>query len=102
MFTLKHLYKLLWWLIAGTVGGETRAKIIMALHETPMNAHQLSEKLGMDYSTIRHHLKVLEQNSLVTKMGKRYGKMYFLSDLLESNFHIFQEIWEKIGKKPKI
>jgi hypothetical protein len=31
-------------------------------------------------------------------MGTGYGKVYFPSDLLEENMHIFKEICSKIGK----
>ncbi len=50
------LRQLLWYLIAGTRGGMNRARILEALHERPYNANQLSETLGLDYRTIRHHL----------------------------------------------
>ena len=96
---MNYLKKLLWWLIAGSSGGWNRARIIMLLKENPMNAHQISEALKIDYTTARHHLKILEKNKLVQKMGDRYGAMYFLSELLESNYSIFEEILEKIGKK---
>ncbi len=92
--------RLLWWLIAGTKGGINRAKIILILHERPYNANQLTERLKLDYKTVRHHLKVLKKNDIVTTAGsKSYGAMYFLSDLMEAHFEIFQEIWEQIGKK---
>ena len=64
-----------------------------------MNANQLGEALGVDYRTIRHHLEILEKNKLVTSMGERYGKIYFLSVDLEQNFVVFEEIWKKIEKQ---
>ena len=64
-----------------------------------MNANELSKAIDMDYKTIRHHLKVLEKNSLVTSMGGDYAKMYFVSELLEQNMKVFYEIWERINKK---
>ena len=39
---IRSLKYLLGWLIAGTRGGPTRAKIIEALKETPQNANQLA------------------------------------------------------------
>lgn len=91
--------KLLWWLIAGTKGGINRARIIKILHERPYNANQLSEKLNLDYKTIRHHLKVLIDNKVITSTGEKYATMYFLSGNLEENYDIFTEIWEKLDKK---
>ena len=89
--------KLLWWLIAGSAGGPNRAKIIMALHQRPYNANQLSEVLNLNYKTIRHHIKVLEENNVITSQGKRkYGEMYFLTDKMEENFDTFKEIWKEL------
>lgn len=91
--------KLLWWLIAGMKGGLNRAKIIKALNDRPYNANQLSEELQLDYKTIRHHIKVLEDNNIIKATGGKYGKMYFLSSSMENNYDIFDEIWEQIGEK---
>jgi len=43
--SIRPLKYLLGWLIAGTRGGLTRAKIIIALKETPQNANQLATSL---------------------------------------------------------
>jgi DNA-binding transcriptional ArsR family regulator len=90
---------ILGWLIAGTRGGLTRAKIIQALKETPRNANQLASLLEMDYRTIRHHLEVLEKNRIITSVGEGYGMTYFLSPVMEENYAMFEEIVNKIWKK---
>jgi DNA-binding transcriptional ArsR family regulator len=95
----RSLKYLLGWLIAGTRGGPTRAKIIVALRETPKNANQLATLLKMDYKTMRHHLDVLEKNKILTSVGDRYGATYFLSQIMEDNYSLFEEIVKKIGKK---
>ncbi len=95
----RSLKYLLGWLIAGTRGGPTRAKIIEALKETPQNANQLATLLKMDYKTMRHHLEVLEKNRIITSIGDRYGATYFLSQTMEDNYALFEEIVKKIGKK---
>jgi DNA-binding transcriptional ArsR family regulator len=87
------------WLIAGTRGGLSRAKIIQALKDTPQNANQLANLLGMDYRTIRHHLEVLEKNKIITSVGEGYGIAYFLSPTMEQNYALFEEILNKIWKK---
>lgn len=91
--------RLLWWLLAGTRGGEMRARIISLLKERPYNANQLAQELGVDYKTVRHHLRVLLKNRIVVAKGERYGRLYFLSPDMEENMHIFEEIWNKIGKR---
>ncbi len=95
---MNPIKKILWWLLAGTVGGLNRGRIIEMLANKPMNANELSKKLGLDYKTVRHHLKILEKNSLITSIGEGYAKVYFISELLEQNMKYFYEIWEKIGK----
>jgi DNA-binding transcriptional ArsR family regulator len=95
----RSLKYLLGWLIAGTRGGPTRAKMIEALRESPQNANQLATLLKMDYKTMRHHLEVLEKNRIITSVGDRYGATYFLSQTMEDNYSLFEEIAKKIGKK---
>ena len=95
---MRAVKRLLWWLLAGSTGGLNRARIINALDERPYNANQLTEKLKLDYKTVRHHLEVLEENDMITASGKKYAKMYFISPLLEENMEVFSSIWEQIGK----
>jgi DNA-binding transcriptional ArsR family regulator len=97
--TQRSLKYLLGWLIAGTRGGPTRAKIIDSLKETPQNANQLATTLKMDYKTMRHHIEVLEKNKIITSVGDRYASTYFLSQIMEDNYFLFEEIVKKIGKK---
>ena len=92
---------LLGWLIAGTKGGVTRAKIIETLRENPQNANQLAKSLEMDYRTIRHHLEILQKNRMITSAGDGYGTTYFLSTELEENYSLFEEILNKIWEKQK-
>ena len=95
----RPLKYLLGWLIAGTRGGPTRARIISTLKETPQNANQLATLLGMDYRTIRHHLKVLQKNKIITSAGEGYGITYFLSQTMEENYAVFEEILKRMWKK---
>ena len=98
---VRPLKYLLGWLIAGSRGGVTRAKIIETLRESPQNANQLATTLGMDYRTIRHHLKLLQKNRIITSAGEGYGNTYFLSVELEENYGVFEEILNKLWKKQK-
>jgi predicted transcriptional regulator len=91
--------RLLWWLLAGSAGGLNRARILNELFIQPHNANELAKLLNLDYKTIRHHLILLEKNRLLTTTGSGYGLVYFPSDTLEEQKAIFDEIWNKIGKK---
>jgi DNA-binding transcriptional ArsR family regulator len=95
----RQLKYLLGWLVAGTRGGPTRARIIATLKEKPENANQLATILGMDYRTIRHHLNVLQKNKIITSVGEGYGMTYFLSQTMEENYAVFEEIVKGLWKK---
>jgi DNA-binding transcriptional ArsR family regulator len=91
--------KLLLYLFTGTKGGYTRLKIIMRLEANPLNTHQLAQDLKMDYKAIQHHLKVLEKNNLVTKVGEKYGAIFHLSNFLEANIFCLCEVIERLEQK---
>jgi len=93
--------RIIWWLIVGTKGGVNRARIIRALKERPCNANQLTELLTLDYKTVRHHLKVLQDNKIITSAGDRYGTVYFLSPYMEKDYEVFKEYLNKIWDKYK-
>ena len=91
---------LLWYLIAGSRGGETRGKIIELLKNNPSNANKIAQALNLDYKTITYHLKILEKNNIIIAENKgNYGAVYFLSDFMKLNLKDFNEIWDKFGKK---
>lgn len=91
--------KLLWWLIGGTKGGESRYRVIQQIREEPMNANQLAETLDLDYKTIKHHLELLEDENILETMGEGYGKNYFLTEMMEENTKTLERIAEKAGIK---
>ena len=95
----RHTKKLLFYLFAGTRGGLTRLRIIMKLLERQRNANQLACDLELDYKAIGHHMKVLERNSMVVKLGDdaAYGSLYRISDLLETNLDLLDEAITKLS-----
>jgi predicted transcriptional regulator len=96
----KYLKRLLWYLFAGTRGGPSRAEIIKALQNRPSNANQLAQILHVDYKTIQHHVRVLEENGLIVPSDKgTYGAVLFLTPKMEEALPILNEIWSKIGRR---
>ena len=79
-------------------GGLNRLRIISSLKEKPLNTNQLAKELGLDYKAIQHHIKILEKNNLITKIGEKYGVTYFISTFLEVNMETFEEIAAKLDK----
>ena len=94
-----NLKNVCYWLIANSLGGYNRGRILVELFNKPQNANELSINLNIEYKTVRYHLKVLEENKLITSVGGGYGKTYFPSEELEQNKPIFTKIWDEIGKK---
>ena len=62
----------------------------------------MAEVLNLDYKAVQHHVDVLQKNNLVSRMGEKYGIMYFVSNYLESNMDSFKEIVNKINKSKSI
>jgi len=84
----------LWYLFAGTRGGENRARIVNALDERPRNANKLAELLDVDYNTVRHHLDMLVDHDVVERGDEDYGTLYFLTDRFDHHREEFETILE--------
>ena len=93
--------RLLWFLFAGSRGGENRIRIINLLKQQPYNMNQLAEAMGVDYKAVQHHIKVLEKSNMVTRQGEKYGVLYFISNYLENNIAAFEEVNAAIEKQTK-
>lgn len=104
---------ILWYVFVGSRGGETRMSIVQAVAKRPMNANELAKRLGVDYSTVRHSLRVLEKNRIIC-CGGGYGVKYSLTpeftamlheyDILIECYHAencTQRRWEKLLKAHK-
>jgi len=66
------------------------------LRKRPRNRNQLAAELGMDYKNIQHHIKVLEENNLVKKIGNHYGVTYCVSASFDNNEIVFDEIIDRL------
>jgi predicted transcriptional regulator len=94
--------RLLWFLFAGSHGGENRIRIINLLKQRPYNINQLADALRLDYKAVQHHIGVLEKkNNMVTKTGEKYAVLYFISNYLEANIEAFNEVQTTIEKQNK-
>jgi predicted transcriptional regulator len=95
----KQTRTLLFYLFTSTRGGFTRLRIIIHLLEKPYNTHQLAQKLDLDYKAVQHHMKVLEKNNMILKIGEKYGAIFHLSNFLEMNINALDEAIDKLDKK---
>jgi len=90
--------RLLWFVFAGSRGGANRLRLVLTIKEMPLNANQLAKKLNLDYKAIQHHIRFLEKNNIISKVGEKYGANYFPSTFLEANMDSFEEIVRKLDK----
>ncbi len=90
----RHLQiKIVFWLLfVGSRGGTNRIRIMSVLRKRPRKRNQLATELDVDYKNIQHHIKVLEENNLVKKIGNAYGVKYYVSALFGNNEIVFDEI----------
>lgn len=80
------------WLLAGTHGGPTRARILREIRHVPLNARQIAQRLGLDYTTVRYHLDKLAEHGCVTSSGQKYANTYAWSAPLEADAAYFDEL----------
>jgi len=86
----------LWYVFASTRGGENRARLLRAIDDRPRNANKLAEELDLDYTTVRHHLDVLEENNIVTASGDEYGAVYLPSEQCRTNWETVEEVLDTV------
>ena len=102
----EHMNELFSSVFTGMGGRYTRLRIICAITEDPMNTLELSEKLNLDYKTIKHNIKVLEKNNLIVREGEGYGDIFFPSEIIPSNlptlYHVIRKVEAKLDKPKKI
>ena len=88
--------RILWYVFATTRGGPTRIKIVEMLLSRPYNVNQISKNLKMDYKTVQHHIRILEENKIIIPEEKKYGTIYFPSGTFEGVKDVFNEIRNKV------
>ena len=93
-----HVKRLFWFVFAGSRGGLNRLKIVSQLQKKPSNINQLAKEMDLDYKAIQHHIRVLEKNNIVMKIGEKYAVTYFVSTFFEVNIESFEEIKTKLDK----
>ncbi len=100
-----HMKKLFSSVFTGMSGRYTRMRIICAITEEPMNTLEISKKLGLDYKTIQHNIKVLESHNFIIRKGEGYGDLFFPSDLISSNlptlYLVIRNVEKRLNKSKK-
>lgn len=75
-------------------GSLARISIMRNLAIEPMNARKLSVLMGLDYKTIRHHLRVLEERGVILSSRKdMYARIYFASENFRSSKFWIDSNW---------
>jgi len=88
------------YVFVGMRGGYNRVRIVELLKKEPSNPNQISEKLKLDYKTVQHHIRLLEQNGVIVASSPKgtYGAIYFLTPYTERHFEAMRQMWEGFGQ----
>ena len=88
------------YIFVGTRGGYNRVRIVELLREEPMNSNRIAERLDLDYKTVQHHLRLLQENDVIVASSPRgtYGAVYFLTPYVEKHLEVLRRIWAKFGQ----
>lgn len=81
------------------LGDKSRLKIIAMLMEKPMYVELISDRLGINPSTVSFHLKKLEHVGLVHSEKEQYYQMYYI-DKSKLDFHVGNEV-QNVAKANK-
>jgi len=65
--------------------------------DNPANINSISQSLNLNYRTVEHHIRFMEKNDLIVSEGDRYGRVYFISSLLISNYEKLNEMLTGAG-----
>ncbi len=88
-------------LFLGTKGGSNRIRVVRLLKQEALNANKIGERLALDYKTVQHHLRILEEHDVVVSSSPKgtYGAIYSLSQYFERQMAPIEEMWVKFGSK---
>ena len=89
---MEPVKRFLFWLLDGTRGGPTRVRLLAILEKRPMNLRQLALSAELDYSTVEHHIRLMEKHSIVESVGSGYGCLYTVSDLPFVRDYVMEKI----------
>jgi len=92
----RKLEIILYYHLVATRGGKNRMCILKILMTHPMNMNQIAKKIGLTYSGVLYHIKILEKNNLIIPFGEKYGTIYALSEQIEQNINLLNEIESKV------
>jgi biotin operon repressor len=73
------------------LGDKSRLKIVAMLMEKPMYVELISDRLGINSSTVSFHLKKLEHIGLVSSKKEQYYQIYYI-DRNKLDFNVSDEI----------
>ncbi len=99
---MEPVQRFLLWLLDGTRGGPTRLRLLAIMRKKPINLHQLSLASNLDYSTVEHHIRLMERHSIVDCMGEGYGRQYFVSEIPVVREFLAQKLKGDANEKKRI
>jgi DNA-binding transcriptional ArsR family regulator len=87
-----------WQLLASSRGGGSRVRILRAIDDQPRNPNELATELDLDYTTVQHHLDMLEENNVLRSSGDGYGAVYLLTEQAQAHREKLEQVLETVDK----
>ena len=78
--------------VFGSIGCETRIKIIKTLNQKTMAINQIAKELGMSYKGIHYQIKQLVKHKILQSVGDNYGVLFYLTSKMEMNYSVFEHL----------
>lgn len=88
-------------LLISRAGGRTTVKIIDEILENPQNANQLSKNLKLNYKTIIHHTKIMQEHNYITKNTFKKTYYYHPTEKLIKNLDEYYYIKKELEKRER-
>lgn len=61
--------------LVGREGGKTSIRILDLILQKPFNKNQIARKLGLDYNTVKYHIKIMCDHDYISE--ERFEKRVF-------------------------
>ena len=63
-----------------------------------MNANKIAKCLNLNYKTVNHHLKLLEDHKIIERNKEiKYGAFFFVTNNMKARYNTFEGILQELN-----
>lgn len=86
-------------LLISRKGGRTTVRIVDEILKSPQNANQLSKMLKLNYKTILHHTRIMQEHKYITKTEFKKTYYFHPTEKLIKNLDEYYFIKKELDKR---